>query len=93
MLPILLGLTVGIVGWTIVITWIYNHTHSVFWIIVLHGWYNTVQSYLILSSEQFAAQAVFPLLPWAVAIVLLRRYGSRTLTGPAPTPTTQEQRS
>ena len=44
-------------------------------------------------SEQFAAQAVFPFLPWAVAIVLLRRYGSRTLTGPAPTPTTQEQRS
>lgn len=93
--PILLGLTVGIVGWTIVITWIYNHTHSVFWIIILHGWYNTVQSYLILSSEQFAAQAVFPLLPWAVAIVLLRRYGSQTLTHAAgtTTPRAQTQRS
>lgn len=80
-IPILLGLTLGIVGWTIVITWIYNHTHSVFWVIVLHGWFNTVQSYLILSSEQFAAQAIFPLLPWAVAIYLLKRYGPQTLTG------------
>lgn len=90
--PILVGLTVGIVGWTIVLTWIYNHTHSVFWIIVLHGWYNTVQSYLILSSEQFAAQAIFPLLPWVVALLLLKRYGSQTLTKQArattpPTPT------
>ncbi|WP_122261780.1 CPBP family intramembrane glutamic endopeptidase [Ornithinimicrobium cerasi] len=78
--PILLGLTLGIVGWTIVITWIYNNTQSVFWVIVLHGWFNIVQSYLILSAEHPAAQAVFPLLPWVVAIVLLRRYGARTLT-------------
>lgn len=93
--PILLGLTVGIVGWTLVITWIYNHTHSVFWIIVLHGWFKTVQSYLILSSEQFAAQAIFPLLPWVVAIFLLKRYGSQTLTQPAgaPMPRTQTERS
>lgn len=89
--PILLGLTVGIVGWTIVITWIYNHTHSVFWIIVLHGWYNTVQSYLILSSEHFAAQAIFPLLPWVLAIFLLKRYGSQTLAQPAGTPTRRTQ--
>lgn len=80
-LPMLLGLTVGIVGWTIVITWIYNHTQSVFWIIVLHAWSNTVQSYLILSAEQYAAQVIFPILPWVMAVWLLKKYGAQTLTG------------
>lgn len=80
--PILLGLTFGIVGWTIVITWIYNHTQSVFWIIVLHGWNNTVQSYLVLSSEQYAAQIFFPILPWVIAVWLLKKYGAETLTRP-----------
>ena len=80
-IPVLLGLTMGIVGWTIVITWLYNHTQSVFWIIVLHGWNNTVQSYLILSAEQYAAQVIFPILPWLIAVWLLKKYGAETLTG------------
>lgn len=79
-IPVLLGLTMGIVGWTIVITWIYNHTQSVFWIIVLHGWNNTVQSYLVLSADQYAAQIIFPILPWAIALWLLKKYGAETLT-------------
>jgi len=80
-IPVLLALTFGVVGWTIVITWIYNNTQSVFWIIVLHGWNNTVQSYLVLSAEQYAAQVIFPILPWAIAIWLLKKYGAETLTG------------
>lgn len=85
--PILLGLTAGIVGWTIVITWIYNNTQSVFWIIVLHGWNNTVQSYLVLSAEQYAAKVLFPLLPWAIAVFLLKKYGASTLAAsPIPKP-------
>ena len=36
------------------ITWIYNNTSSVFWIIVLHGWNNTIQSYLVLSAGLLA---------------------------------------
>ena len=38
----LVALTVGIVGWTIAITWVYNSTKSVLLMIVLHGWFNTV---------------------------------------------------
>jgi membrane protease YdiL (CAAX protease family) len=83
-IPVLLGLTLGIVGWTIVITWIYNHTQSVFWIIVLHGWNNTVQSFLVLSAEQYAAQVIFPILPWLIAVWLLKRYGTDTLTRRRP---------
>ncbi|MEX5296273.1 CPBP family intramembrane glutamic endopeptidase [Kocuria sp. CPCC 205268] len=78
---VLLGLTVGIVGWTIVLTWIHNNTGSLFWIIVLHGWANTVQSYLVLSSGSFTAQVAYGVLPWAIAVVVLKRCGAATLTG------------
>ncbi len=50
---------------------------SVFWIILLHGWNNTIQSYLVLSAGFLAN--VIALLPWAVAIYLLRKYGRETL--------------
>jgi hypothetical protein len=83
---VLLGITFGVVGWTIVLTWIYNNAHSVFWIILLHGWNNTIQSYLVLSAG-FLANVIFALLPWAVAIYLLKKYGGKTLrTEPAATP-------
>lgn len=76
-----LGLTFGIVGWTIVITWIYNNTQSLFWIIVLHGFYNWVNSYLVLSSGSITVQTIAGILPWAIALVVLKRYGAATLTG------------
>jgi uncharacterized protein len=76
----LLGLTFGIVGWTIVLTWIYNNTQSLFWIVILHGYWNALQSYLILSSDNMAANAIVGVLPWVIAIYVLRRYGKETLT-------------
>jgi hypothetical protein len=75
----LVALTVGIVGWTIVNTWVYNSTESVLLMIVLHGWFNTVQSYLILSQPNAVAQTVYAVLPWAIAIYLSRRYGDADL--------------
>lgn len=77
----LFGLTLGIVGWTIVITWIYNNTKSLFWIVILHALSNTFQSYLILSSDSQPAMAVWTLIPWAFAVYLLKKYGGETLTG------------
>lgn len=76
---ILLGLTFGIVGWTIVLTWIYNNTKSLFWIIVLHGFFNAAQSYLILSSGNQIANIIAGILPWVVATYVLKKYGSQTL--------------
>ena len=75
----MLGLVFGIVGWTIVNTWIYNSTESVFLMIVLHGWYNTVNSYLVLSSQNALAQTLSEILPWALTIILLRVYGGEHL--------------
>lgn len=79
LIPILVGLVFGIVGWTIVNTWIYNSTESVFIMIVLHGWYNTVNSYMVLSSQNTLAQTLNGILPWALAIILLRVYGGENL--------------
>ena len=73
------GLTVGAVGWTIVNTWLYNNTRSVWIMILLHGWGNTVNSYVVLSSNNMAAQALIGLLPWVIAIVLLWVYGKENL--------------
>ena len=79
-IPALLGLTFGIVGWTMVNTWIYNSTGSVLVIVLLHGWGNTVQSYLVLSQPNFMAHTLYAVLPWAIAVWLSRRYGDETLS-------------
>ena len=72
-------LTIGSVGWTIVNTWLYNNTRSAWIMILLHGWSNTVNSYVVLSSNNMAAQALIGLLPWVIAIVLLWVYGKENL--------------
>lgn len=79
LLSSLLGLTLGIVGWTIVNSWLYNNTGSVLIMILLHGWGNTVHSYLVLSSDNMIAQTLYGILPWAIAIVLVRIYGKENL--------------
>ena len=92
LLPILIGLVLGIVGWTIVNTWVYNSTESVFLMILLHGWYGTVNSYLVLSSQNALAQTLSGVLPWALAIVLLRAYGGENLAAmPRPQAETARQ--
>jgi membrane protease YdiL (CAAX protease family) len=75
-----LGLTLGIVGWTIVNTWLYNNTSSVLIMILLHGWGNAVQSYLVLSSNDMTAQSLYGILPWVIAIILIRIYGKENLS-------------
>lgn len=66
------GLTIGIVGWTIVITWTYNNTQSLFWIVILHGLSNTIQSYMLLSSNNLPAMSIWIIIPWIFAIYLLK---------------------
>lgn len=78
-IPALLGLTFGIVGWTMVNTWIYNSTGSLLLFVLLHGWGNTVQSYLVLSQPNFLVHTLYAVLPWAIAVWLSRRYGDETL--------------
>lgn len=92
LIPVLLGLVFGIVGWTIVNTWVYNSTESVFLMILLHGWYNTVNSYAVLSYQNALTQTLSGILPWALAIILLRVYGGEHLAAkPRPRAETVRQ--
>ena len=79
----ILALTFGVVGWTIVLTWIYNNTTSLFWIILLHGYGAMVQSYLVLSSNNYMAPVAYGILPWVLAAYVLKQYGAETLARPA----------
>lgn len=76
----LIGLTIGIVGYTIILTWFYNNTRSLFWVVILHGYANAWQSYVVLSSGSFMAQVVYGVLPWVLAAWLLKKFDARTLT-------------
>ncbi|GEM44682.1 CPBP family intramembrane glutamic endopeptidase [Deinococcus cellulosilyticus] len=89
-LGVLVSLVLSIVGWTIVNTWVYNNTRSVLLLVLLHGWGNTVQSYLVLSTENMLAQTAYSLVPWVVAVVLLRKFGAEHLSA-APRPVLNDQ--
>lgn len=80
LIPMIVGLLLGTVGWTIVNTWIYNNTRSLLLMILLHGWTNTVQSYLVLSTGNMTAMTLFGILPWALAIYLTKKYGKENLS-------------
>lgn len=87
----LVGLTFGVVGYTIVLTWLYNNTGSLFWIVILHGYANLWQSYVVLSSGSFTAQVMYGVLPWLLAIWLLKKYDVQTLTRRTPPPAAPRQ--
>jgi hypothetical protein len=80
----LVGLTLGVVGYTIVLTWLYNNTGSLFWIVILHGYANAWQSYVVLSSGSFTTQVIYGILPWVLAARLLKKYDVATLTRRTP---------
>jgi membrane protease YdiL (CAAX protease family) len=88
----LIGLTFGVVGYTIVLTWLYNNTGSLFWIVILHGYANAWQSYVVLSSGSFTVQVVYGVLPWVLAAWVLKKYDVQTLTHRAP-PTAAPRRT
>jgi uncharacterized protein len=79
----LAGMLLGTVGWTMVNTWLYNASASVFLIILLHGWGNAVQTYFVLSTGNPLAVTAYGVLPWALAVYLSRKYGDDNF---APTP-------
>ena len=92
LIPILVFSVLATVGWTIVNTWVYNSTESVFLMIVLHGWGATVNSYTVLSFQNALAQTLYGILPWALAIILLRVYGGENLAAkPRPRAETARQ--
>lgn len=89
----LVGLTIGVVGYTIVLTWFYNNTGSLFWVVILHGYANLWQSYAVLSSGSFMAQVAYGVLPWVLAASLLKKYDVETLTHRNPSGAARQTRA
>jgi hypothetical protein len=79
LIPVLFALTIGIVGWTIVNTWLYNSTRSVLLLVLVHASYVAVQSYLILSLGNPIIATIYSVVPWGIAIFLVKRYGEEHL--------------
>lgn len=77
---VVIGLIAGTIGWTIINTWLYENSKSLLLIILLHGIGNTLQSYLLLSFDNYFAQMVFGFAPWIIATILTKKYGEETLS-------------
>lgn len=69
---------VSTAGIAIIYTWFYNNTESVLIAILFHMATNVVSAYLATSPT---LTVITGIMPWVVAIVLLRKYGKDTLTG------------
>ncbi len=65
-------------GIAVIYTWFYNNTESVLLAILFHMTTNVVMAYLQTSP---ALTVITGIMPWVIAIFLLKRYGGETLTG------------
>ena len=64
---------VRIMSWTFIFTWFYNNTESVFLMILLHGWTNTVDTYIHTFYPHPIVSFSQVLLPCALAFILVLR--------------------
>ncbi|MHA2298099.1 MAG: CPBP family intramembrane glutamic endopeptidase [Candidatus Hodarchaeales archaeon] len=72
---------VSTAGVTIIFTWFYNNTGSIFLCILFHVMNNVVTIYVQMIFTHPAVSFVFGIMPWVIAFVLVRYYGKETLTG------------
>jgi len=72
----LIGFTMGLIGQSIIYTWFYNSTRSILIPILYHASLNVSSIYIIGSD----ANPIVGVLPWVVAVFLLKKYGSETLS-------------
>lgn len=75
MLTSFVGFGIGIVAMSILHTWVYSNTQSVFLAIVIHAAFNTVPlaSGFMLASGSYVAAVASQLSLWAVVIVITKR--------------------
>lgn len=73
----LAGFTMGIVAMSILHTWFYERTGSVFLNVVIHALFNTIPLTMVLVWEESPAALVSNLLLWVIVFFLRRREGIR----------------
>lgn len=77
----LVGFTASTMGISIIYTWIYNNTKSVFLMILFHGLLNFIPQVMLGGVTDSAGGVFTALVTWAVAIILTKKYGEETLMG------------
>ncbi|MHA1192457.1 MAG: CPBP family glutamic-type intramembrane protease [Promethearchaeota archaeon] len=75
----LVGFTASTMGISIIYTWIYNNTKSVFLMILFHGLLNFIPQVMLGGVTDSAGGVFTALITWAVAIILTRKFGEETL--------------
>jgi len=73
-----------VIGATILMTWVYNHTHSVLLSVVMHVFSNLAFGALPLLPETTGEQSTFWIflgLVWVTSAIVIVVYGPATLTG------------
>ncbi len=75
----IIGFTASTIGVTIIYTWIYNNTKSVFIMILFHGLLNFIPQVMFGGVTESAGGVITALITWGVAIILTRKFGQETL--------------
>jgi len=74
-----IGFTASTVGGTILFTWIYNNTNSVFLLIFFHGLMNFIPQIVMGGVTDSTGGVITALITWGIAILLVRLFGEQTL--------------
>lgn len=72
---VIIGLIAGTIGWSIVVSWFYNHSKSLLLTIYLHGFGNFLVSYLLLSTNLPLANIIYGFAPWVIVFFLENKFG------------------
>lgn len=78
----LAGFTIVMIGQTIIYTWFYNNTKSVFIAILYHAWANTATAFILgtVATYNPGIGLFTAIATWGLAFLLLKKYGGKTLT-------------
>lgn len=77
----LAGFTASTMGISIIYTWLYNNTKSVFLVILFHGLTNFIPQVMLGGVTSSAGGVFSALVTWAIAIILTKKFGQETLRG------------
>jgi membrane protease YdiL (CAAX protease family) len=77
----IIGFTASIVGGSILFSWVYNNTKSVFMTIIFHGLMNFIPQVVMGGVTDSMGGVIVALITWGIAILFVKRYGEQTLTG------------
>jgi membrane protease YdiL (CAAX protease family) len=74
------GTLLSIIGLTFVYTWLFNSTGSILLMVGFHGWWNTLNLFMVSAFNFPLAALLAPVLTWVLAIILLKKYGRENLS-------------